>query len=84
MPRYFFHFFDGEITQDAEGVVLRDAEEAILRASREARAMAAVAVRETGKLHRDHYVFVTDTAGNEVTQVFFGDVVVLVGKPRTS
>ncbi|MDT8758223.1 hypothetical protein MZO42_05895 [Sphingomonas psychrotolerans] len=79
MPRFFLHLFDGEITLDSEGVELTSAEDAILIASQSAVTMAGVAVSETARLDRDHYVAVADDTGGELARVYFGEVVTVVG-----
>lgn len=78
MPRFFFHLRNDVAADDEEGRELADVAAAHQHAIESAREMVCASVHE-GHLNLDHYIFVTDEAGKEVTRVTFRDAFTIEG-----
>jgi hypothetical protein len=78
--RFYFHLHNGVVTRDEEGIELPSDEAARSHALAEARVMAAESVRE-GYLDVAHSIKVTKHDGEEMFEIFFGDVVEIRGRP---
>ena len=74
MPRYFFHFYDGPILRDQDGIELADAEAACAAALAGAREVMCDQLMK-GRLSLHHRIEVEDEDGKAILTLPFGEAV---------
>ena len=78
MPRFYFHLHNDLDVIDDEGLELPDLAAAREKAIESAHDIACACIKK-GELNLEHYILVTDEAGQEVLKLTFRESFKIVG-----
>lgn len=79
MPRYYFHLHDDGLTEDCEGEEAADLKDVREMALESAREIVCENIRGYRGVNLDHYIRVTDHAGQDVLVVTFREAFTIDG-----
>lgn len=79
MPGYYFHFHDDVLTEDFEGAEVASLIDVRAIALESALDMVCASIRQYRGVNLDHYIRVTDQAGQEVLVITFREAFTIDG-----